>query len=456
MRNVFTACAAAVALLWAAGTARADVVTDWNLIAVQAISGLTPASHARPGPTILLDLATVHTAMHDAIQAYEHRYHSYASYAAPITRAAGSPVTAAAKAAHDVLVARCSDQTPAFLAGLDATLQNYLAPLGLASDTGGLETGQEAASRVLSLRGTIGTYPYPPDVFVGDVAVGQWRPTPPAFATMAAPWLATVPPFALKSPDQLAAPPPPRIGGGEYARDYNEVKALGRLNSTARTPDQTDLALFYSDNFPVLWQRTLRGVAAAQGTNLGDSGRMFALANVAAADALIASWHDKKLWNFWRPITAIREGDNDGNPRTIGDPAWTPQITTPPYSDYTSGANNLTASMTRVLARLFGNRTEFHVTSTTIAAPKSDKLYRRFSDMAQDVVDVRVYQGIHFRSADEVARRQGKRSADWAVGHVLRPIHQGGSRSILLGDGQEEEDDSPEETGGRVDRIDRH
>ena len=102
---------------------------------------------------------------------------------------------------------------------------------------------------------------------------------------------------------------------------------------------------------------------------------------------------------------------------------WTPQNTTPPYADYTSGANNLTASMTRVLEHLFGDKTEFHVTSATIATPRNDKTYQRFSDMAQDVVDVRIYQGIHFRSADEVARRQGKRSADWAVSHVLRPIN---------------------------------
>ena len=167
---------------------------------------------------------------------------------------------------------------------------------------------------------------------------------------------------------------------------------------------------------------------------------MFALANIAAADALITAWHDKRLWNFWRPITAIQEGDNDGNPWTVGDSTWTPQLTTPAYPEYTSGANNLTASMTRVLAHLFGDKTEFHVTSTTIAAPKNDKIYERFSDMAQDVVDVRVYQGIHFRTADEVARRQGKRSADWAVSHVLRPIHSKGSHHRPFLDREEEDD----------------
>jgi hypothetical protein len=198
------------------------------------------------------------------------------------------------------------------------------------------------------------------------------------------------------------------------------VKALGRATGSSRTPEQTALALFYSDNFTTLWERTLRGVAAANTTNISDSGRMFALANMAAADAIITAWHDKLGFHFWRPITAIQNGDTDGNPRTAGDPAWLPYLVTPPYPEYPSGANNLTGSMTRVLERLFGDKTEFIVSSTPAATTKT---YERFSDMADDVVLVRILQGIHFRLADEVARRTGTRSADWAVSHVLRPIN---------------------------------
>jgi hypothetical protein len=143
-----------------------------------------------------------------------------------------------------------------------------------------------------------------------------------------------------------------------------------------------------------------------------------------AADAIITAWDNKRFWNLWRPITAIREGDNDGNPRTTGDPGWLPFLPTPNYADYTSGANNLTGSMTRVLALLLGDKTTFSVTSAAVADPaKKTKVYNRFSDMADDVVDVRVYQGIHFRFADVVARRQGTRAADWAVAHFLRPLH---------------------------------
>jgi hypothetical protein len=281
--------------------------------------------------------------------------------------------------------------------------------------------GQQAAVGILNLRAGDGSFPSNPEVFVGGTEPGEWRPTPPAFAPMAAPWLGTVVPFTLKDSTQLAAsPPPPHLRSGEYARDYDEVKALGSAGSTARTQAQTDLALFYTDNFLALWERTLRGIAAANINNIGDSALLFALANMSAADATITAWVDKKHWNFWRPITAIREGDDDGNPRTAGDPAWLPMIATPPYPEYTSGANNLTGAMTRTLELFFGDKVTFTVTSTPV---NKSKTYHRFSDMADDVVNVRIYQGIHFRTADAVARRQGTRAADWAFSHYLRPLN---------------------------------
>jgi hypothetical protein len=355
----------------------------------------------------------VQAAVHDAIQAIEKRFELYAG---PIPNATGSPVAAAASAAHDVLVARF----PAQAAALDTMLQTYLGGLGLLGNPGVL-VGKQAATNIINLRVGDGSFPSVVEIFVGGTGPGEWRPTLPAFAPMATPWLGAVDPFTLKDPSQLrASPPPPHLKSGEYAQDYNEVKALGSLNSTARTPEQTALAVFYSDNFIILWERTLRGIVLASVNNIGDSARLFALANMAAADAVITAWDNKKYWNFWRPITAIQEGDNDGNPKTAGDPTWLPFLPTPPYSDYTSGANNLTGAMTRTLERLFGDRTAFSVFSTPA---NRTIVYARFSDMADDVVDVRIYQGIHFRFADEVARRQGTRAADWAVSHFLKPLH---------------------------------
>jgi hypothetical protein len=396
-------------LSWASPVS-ADVVTDWNVIALQTLAAAVPP---RPAPTPILDLAMMHVAMHDAIEAFEGRFESYA---APIANASGSPEAAAAQAAHDVLAARF----PLQAGSLNTVLASYLANLGLTGDAG-LVTGQQAALQILQLRANDGSFPANPEIFVGSTEPGQWRPTLPAFAPMSAPWFGAVAPFTLKKDSEqlLASPPPPHLTSGKYLRDYNEVKALGSINSTARTQEQTDLALFYSDNFLVQWQGTLRGIVDANIDDIGDSARLFALANMAAADAIISAWANKRYWNFWRPITAIQEGDNDGNPRTVGDPSWLPFLPTPPYSDYTSGANDLTGAMTRTLERYFGDTLTFSVTSTS---QNQTKTYDRFSDMAADVVNVRIYHGVHFRSADEVARRQGIRTADWAFSHILRPI----------------------------------
>ena len=387
--------------------ARADVVTDWNDTATQY------SVPARPGPSSILDLAMVHLAMHDAIQAYDHRFESYAL---TIHNATGSRVAAAASAAHDVLVSQFQPRKT----DLDNLLTNYLNARGLLGEPG-VGVGSVAAAAIISLRSGDGSFPSIPESFPGGTEPGQWRPTPPSNATMLAPWLGFVPPFTLKSSSQLrASPPPPKLNTGEYTNDYNEVKSLGRSNSTDRTPEQTALAVFYSDNFITLWERTLRGISSTYLNDSGDSAHLFAMANMAAADAIITAWDTKKYYNFWRPITAIQQGDNDGNPKTIGDPSWVPFIATPAYPEFSSGANNLTGAMTRTLEHFFGDRTVFSVSSTSAATTRT---YQRFSDMADDVVVVRIYQGIHFRTADEVARRQGTRAADWAVSHFLRKIN---------------------------------
>ena len=399
-------------LSWA-GPASADPVTDWNVIATNAIG-----AGARPGPAGILDFAMVHAAMHDAVQAFERRFKPYHVH---ISDASGSPAVAVAKAAHDVLAARFPAQAMALHGIYDAYLASHLLPI---NDPGEL-VGQQAAAGILALRANDGSFPLPPPIFNGGTGAGEWRPTLPAFAPMAAAWLGAVEPFTKKFSEQFRGQPPPPLTSREYARADNEVKALGSLNSTTRTPEQTELSYFYSDNLLVLWERTLRGIADAHLTRLGDSARLFALANLAVADAIITAWDSKLFFNFWRPITAIREGDNDGNPRTAGDAAWLPLIATPPYSDYTSGANNLSGSITTILARFFeSDKMTFSVTTFAPLAVQKTRTYHRFSDAADDMVDVRIYQGIHFRFADTAARRQGTRVANQAFRHFLRPVHE--------------------------------
>jgi VCPO second helical-bundle domain len=393
--------------------ARADAAVDWNIIASQAVG-----AGARAGGAAGLDFAMVHAAIHDAVQAYDGRFEPYAI---AIQGAAGSPVAATAKAAHDVLVNRF----PAQAASLDTAYQSYLANNGLAEDNPGVSVGQIAAAAIIALRANDGSYPANPEIFVGGTAPGEWRPTPPAFAPMAVPWLGSVTPFTLKDPTQFGAPPPPELISGRYTQDYDEVKAMGALVNSARTPEQTDLAYFFADHAFLYWNRAIQGLANAHLNNLGDSARLFALCNLAMADAPIVAWNTKKYYNFWRPVTAIREGDNDGNPRTAGDPAWMSLIANPAYPDYTSGANSLSGSTTRMLESFFGtDEVTFSMTSNFPLAVQKTRTYSRFSDAAQDVVDARVLLGIHFRFADEVARRQGMQVSDWAFNHVLRPLDE--------------------------------
>jgi hypothetical protein len=164
-----------------------------------------------------------------------------------------------------------------------------------------------------------------------------------------------------------------------------------------------------------------RSVAMAGLTDIGDTARLLALANVSAADALIAAWNNKRRYNFWRPSTAIVNGEYDGNPQTDGDPSWLPLFNDPPYPDYSSGANSITAAFMRTLALFFGDDAHTFTATTTVAG-QGTRTYSSFSAVADDVVNARIYMGIHFRSADDVARRQGEKAAEWAFGHILQPI----------------------------------
>jgi hypothetical protein len=245
---------------------------------------------------------------------------------------------------------------------------------------------------------------------------------------MLAPWLATVTPFTLTSPAQFRALPPPRLNSNRYTEAFNEVKTMGALFNSGRTFEQTDLGLFWFANYLVLWNDALRDIAAAHVHNIADSARLFALTNLAMTDAVITAWDTKFHYVFWRPVTAIQEGDHDGNSQTAGDPNWQPLINTPNYPDYTSGANNVTGAVTRALARFFRtDEVTFSVTTTNATAVQQTRTYHRFSDAAADVVNARIYEGIHFRFADVEARKQGQRVAQWVFAHFLRPVEDDGA-----------------------------
>jgi hypothetical protein len=236
--------------------------------------------------------------------------------------------------------------------------------------------------------------------------------------------LADFDPLTLTGPARFRAPPPPELTSDLYTTDYNEVKAKGALTGSTRTPEQTDIAYFWSENFAVQLNRAIRGIVNQRVPDIGDRARLFALANLAAADALITAWDSKRYFNFWRPQTAIQEGELDGNPNTAGDLTWQSLIANPPYPDYTSGANNIAGAIFKSLELFFGtDNIAFDVTSNAPLAVKKTRTYSSFSAAAQAVVNARIYLGIHFRFADKEARKQGQQVANWAYDHYLLPVH---------------------------------
>ena len=257
--------------------------------------------------------------------------------------------------------------------------------------------------------------------FTTPPAPGVWRPTPPAFAPMTAPWLGGVTPLLARSGEQFAPPPPPALTAKRYTRDFAEVKALGSAGSAARSAEQTATALFYSGNGLVQFSAAMRDQATRRAMDIVDAARMFAAVSMTVCDALITAWQAKLVFGVWRPITAIQLADTDGNPATTADPGWTPLVTTPPYPDYVSGYNSVAGSASRVFEGLFG-RGWLDLTLTSTAVPGAVRHYDSGKALRNDVVDARVWLGFHFRFADTAARDLGVDLADWALDHYFQPV----------------------------------
>jgi hypothetical protein len=350
--------------------------------------------------------------VHDAIQAIQGRFESY-HYVDPTRRGLGSEAAAAAAATYDLLVHLYGADDPC-LFGVPDPAVTY------AGDAG-LETGSAAATAVAPLyRPAFAT---PLDPFLGGTDPGEWRPTPTAFAPGANAFMAQTAPFVLSRPSQFRPQPPPPLGSVAYFRDYEEVRRFGGKTGSERTIDQNELANFWSVNFITQWYATLRAIADSHVADPGDKARLLALAAFAAADSQIAVYESKYHFNFWRPVTAIWEGDADGNARTVGDPLWEPLVVTPPYQDYSSGANCLAGAITTVLQLYFGTDDfEYQVFTTSALATINPRNYTSFSQVQREMVDVRVWQGIHFRFADEIGMRQGSRIGHWTFHKALRPM----------------------------------
>jgi hypothetical protein len=387
------------------------VISDWNELAATTLVGDTTKAPVEHG----LYMAFVQAAVYDAVVGIEGRYQPYQFHARAPRRA--SAQAAAVAAAHKVLVT----YVPSAQTTLDIA---YVASLAQLPDgkakTRGIAFGIRAADNLIRLRAHDGRNA--PIQFMRAPAPGIWRPTPPAFAPMIDPWMGFVTPLLVHSPTQFGPPPPPALTSGRYTRDFNEVKALGSATSTARTPAQTDTALFYSGLANPQLQAMLRDQVTVRDLDLVDAARMFAAADMSAADTIISVWHAKYVYGFWRPDTAINLADTDGNPATDPDPSWAPLRPDPAYPEYPSGYNGFAAAVSRGLEDVFHTR-QLQLTVISTAVPGAVRRYQTGAALRQDVVDGRMWLGVHFRFADTAARDMGISLTDWTLAHYFQPLH---------------------------------
>lgn len=386
------------------------VISEWNAIAVNTMLGDTPkVGH----PQVFLYLGFLQAAVYDAVVGIDRRYEPYRFHdRAPNP---SSTQAAAVAAAHEVLVT----YFPYAQATLDAAYASSLAqiPDGKAK-TNGITFGIRAADNLIALRANDGRDA--PIFFTQQPAPGVWRPTPPGFVPMLDPWLGFVTPLLVHSATQFAPPAPPTLTSTQYTRDFTEVKAYGSATSTARTSDQTATAQFFSGNAFVQFNAALRDQAALRNLDIVQSARMFAAVDMSMADGIITVWRAKYIYGYWRPITAINLADTDGNPATIADPTWVPLLTTPAYPEYPSGYNSLAATTTGSLEQLFHTQ-HLNLTLISTAVPNATRHYDTGTAVRTDVVNARVWLGIHFRTADVASRNLGLQLSDWALEHYFQP-----------------------------------
>jgi hypothetical protein len=404
----------------AVDVARANEVTDWNARAAMLVNEQSPMEQSR-------SLAIVQLAVHDALNAIEPRYAVYTpptESSAPVAESRGaahvhvtgaSPQAAVASAARDTLLAL----VPARSVDIEAWYAQSLAgiPDG-AAESRGIEVGSQAAARLLQLReadDVLGALTEPYEA--GDQP-GDYRATPPFDSVVGAGWgkLST---FATPRASAFRPAPPPALDSRRYVRDYAEVKALGVREGSTRTPEQSEIADFWYESSVTGWLRIAHLVTERSELDEWESARVLALVSMALADGFINGFDAKYHFDYWRPITAIRAGDEDGNRRTVGDASWTPYCDTPPVADYPSTHSVLGAAATAVLARQFGDHTSFVIDSLSL--PGVLRSFTSFSEAARENAASRVYCGIHWRTSTDAGLEQGERIGEHVFERQLPP-----------------------------------
>jgi hypothetical protein len=392
-----------------------DVILQWNRVLKETVS--TPGLH----PATIMPVrsyAMMHAAMFDAVNSIDGGYTPY------LTEVPGSKhasiEAAAAQAAHDVLASLYPTRVGVFDAELAVSLQG----IDEARAQQGIRVGQIAAEQMLDARANDGWNITPP-AFSLPATPGNWQPTPPANAAATFTHYGNVIPFGIKSSSQFAPSPPPSLTSAAYTAAFNEVKELGGASSVTRTADQTLVARLWANvntptNFLLVWNNVARTVALDKDLTTIEKARLLALTNISLHDALQTTFASKFVYGFWRPVTAIRRADEDGNDNTTADPAWLPLITTPPYPSYAGNMATIGTSQSTILALFFG-RDDISFQHTWEGAGGATRSYPGFNAMANEQERARVYGGIHFTFDDVAGQSIGRNVGNYVYSNFMRP-----------------------------------
>ena len=393
------------ASLLAAPMALADAVTDWNIkageIVVEAKMGTPPANRV---------MAIVHTAVYEAVNAITKRY---PASELPLEAASDASVEAAIAAANHATLAKL---VPSQQAAIDTAYQAALA--GIAdgpAKTAGIAVGEKAAAAILAGRADDGATTG--ETYRPHTTAGVYVPT----AIPAVPQWPQRKPWLMTSSAQFRPGPPPALTSEVWARDYAEIKALGSKSSTRRTAEQTEIARFWEATLPPIYHGVVRSVATVPGREVTQNARLFAAVTQAADDALIAVFDAKYHYNFWRPVTAIRNGDIDGNDATERDPSWTPFIDTPMHPEYPCAHCILASAVGTVLQAEIGTGPMPTLTTTSVTAKGAARSWTKIDDFMQEVANARIYDGVHYRNSTEVGTAMGKQIGELVAAKYLRP-----------------------------------
>jgi hypothetical protein len=406
-----------IATLFGSAVAKADVVLDWNVIAVNTAvaDGQNPFAQARYA-------AIVQLAVFESVNAITGEYHPYlGTIVAPPD---ASPEAAAIQAAYRVL----RTYFPVSASTLDAERANSLAsiPDGQAK-TDGIATGEAAALAMIALRANDGSSPAQFKI-PGPLVPGEWQATPscPIVNGVAVgigfQWQ-NITPFGIPSVKDYLLDPPPVLTSHEYAKTYNEVMTVGSIDSTERPQDRANVSLFYAAASPTqVFNQAVQQVAQERWHSLTENARALALMNMATNDSLVAAFFNKYRYNFWRPETAIHAGGTDGNPKTDPDPSWAPFVTTPCFPSYPSNHGSAANSAAEILRHIYGEGGHF-MTLSNPTVPDIVLQYTTLKQITDDISDARVYGGIHFRTDQVAGERLGNAIGKAVYKNNLRRMH---------------------------------